>query len=68
VIIAIGIALVIIAIAAMKTASRSSLPDAVKAERFETRRAGRGGARGAILYVGLPSLVVMYALSQWFTP
>jgi hypothetical protein len=60
------VALVVIAFAAMKTARNAALPDAEKVERLEKRRRGKAEAKGAVLLIGIPFLIVVYALAHWF--
>jgi hypothetical protein len=58
--------LFIVALAATKIARLASLPDAEKSERLEMKRAAKSDARGALLLIGLPIFIALYALSQWF--
>jgi hypothetical protein len=55
--------LIIIAIATARAARQARIPDAVKAERFESRKRGNSEAKIALL-IGVPVLVVLYALSH----
>jgi hypothetical protein len=65
-IIIVVIALVVIALAAMKGARNAALPDAEKVARLERKRTGRAEAKGAVLLIGLPVLIVAYVLAHWF--
>jgi hypothetical protein len=60
------VVLVIIAFATLRTARQTRLPDADQAARLEMKRAAKSDARGALLIIGLPILVVAYVVAKWF--
>jgi Tfp pilus assembly protein PilX len=60
------LALVVIAFAAMRGTRNAALPDAEKAARFERRQRGKAEARGAVLFIGVPILIIAALLAHWF--